>query len=203
MKPLFRLLLVLFAFPVFAHNLVPGAENKTPVLLQGGTLHTVQHGSLAQTDLLFHEGKIVQIGANLPVPEGAQVIDISGKHVYPGIIALDTTLGLIELEQARPTNDLAEVGAVTPEVIAHHAFNADSDIIPTLRFMGITHAQSVPQGGLIQGQSSFLQLDGWHWKDALVAGSVALHVSWPRAGLSNAWWERRSPAEQRKANAEA
>ncbi|MCO4320111.1 amidohydrolase family protein [Aliidiomarina quisquiliarum] len=203
MKGFLGLLLFLVALPIQAHNIAPGAEAKQAILLQGGTLHTVSHGSLEQTDLLIVDGKIAAMGKELTVPANAQIINVSGQHVYPGLIALDTTLGLIELEQARPTNDMREVGTVTPEVLAHHAFNADSDIIPTIRYMGITHAQTVPQGNLVNGRSSLMQLDGWNWRDALEVGPVALHVSWPRIGLNSAWWERRTPAEQHKANAEA
>lgn len=203
MKRFLGLMLFLLALPLHAHNVVPGAKQTEAILLQGGTLHTVSQGSLAETDLLMVDGKITAIGHNLTLPANTRVIDISGRHVYPGLIALDTTLGLVELEQARPTNDMTEVGNITPEVLAHHAFNADSDIIPTLRYMGITHAESVPQGSLINGRSSLMQLDGWNWRDALEVGPVALHVSWPRIGLNSSWWERRSPEEQHKANAAA
>lgn len=203
MKRFLGLLIFLVALPLQAHNIVPGAKQEQAILLQGGTLHTISQGSLADTDLLIVDGSISAIGQGLKAPADARIINVSGQHVYPGLIALDTTLGLTELEQARPTDDAREVGAVTPEVLAHHAFNADSDIIPTVRYMGITHAETVPQGSLVNGRSSLMQLDGWNWRDALEAGPVALHISWPRAGLNSAWWERRSPAEQRKASAEA
>src|SRR5690554_7101733 len=186
-----------------AHDLVPGAEQQQPILLQGGTLHTVTNGMQENADLLFENGKIVAIGANLSVPENARVINISGKQVYPGIIALDTTLGLVEIEAVRATNDMREIGAITPEVSGHTAYNPDSEVIPTIRFNGITHAEIVPQRNLIAGRSSLLQTDGWTFEDAAEALNVGVHVNWPRAGLNTSWWERRSPEEQRKENAEA
>ncbi|MCC5855364.1 MAG: amidohydrolase family protein [Idiomarina sp.] len=194
------LTLVLVA-PVQAHNVTPGSAPSEAVLLQGGTLHTVTRGIMPEADILLVNGEIAGIGRDLDIPEGTRVINIAGQHVYPGLIALDTTLGLVELSQARPTVDTNEVGNITPEVLAHHAFNADSEIIPTVRYNGITHAQIVPQGPFLRGRSSLLNLDGWHWQDALEQGPVGLHLSWPRAGLNNAWWEQRSPTEQRRANA--
>ncbi|RUO35274.1 amidohydrolase family protein [Aliidiomarina sanyensis] len=185
-----------------AHNVVPGAAQDGAVLLQGGTVHTVTRGTLAQTDVLLVDGKISAIGQNLEAPEGARVIDIRGQYVYPGIIALDTTLGLVEMSQVRATVDTNEVGNITPEVLAHHAFNADSEIIPTVRYNGITHAQIVPQGPMLRGQSSLMQLDAWNYRDGLEAGPLGVHLTWPRAGLNTAWWERRSPEAQRRANAE-
>lgn len=186
-----------------AHNIAPGEENESIILLRGGTVHTVANGTYPDTDVLISGDTITSIGANLTVPEDARVIDVSEQHIYPGIIAIDTTLGLIELSQARPTSDTEEVGDVTPEVVAHHAFNADSEIIPTVRYMGITHSLIVPQGDLVRGQSSLMHLDGWHWEDALEVGSLGLHLTWPRVGLNNAWWEWRTPEQQRKENAEA
>ena len=186
-----------------AHDMVPGEPQAQPVLLQGGTLHTITQGVQANTDILFENGKITAMGANLTAPENARVVDVSGKHVYPGLVALDTTLGLIEIEAVRATNDTREIGNITPEVSGHTAYNPDSEVIPTIRYNGITHAEIVPQRNLIAGRSSLLQTDGWTFEDAAEALNVGVHVNWPRAGLNTAWWERRSPEEQRKANAEA
>ncbi|EGN74335.1 amidohydrolase, imidazolonepropionase [Idiomarina sp. A28L] len=185
-----------------ANNVVPGSNQSQPVLLQGGTVHTVSNGVLEGADIIFADGKIIEIGMNLSAPEGARVLNISGQHVYPGFIALDTTLGLVEMGAVRATVDTNEVGNFTPEVQAHHAFNADSDVTPTIRYTGITHAQIVPQGSLVRGQSSLLKLDSWNWQDGLEQGDLGIHLTWPRVGLNNAWWERRSAAEQQKAQSE-
>lgn len=192
----------LVASVAHAHNLVPGAPQSGPILLQGGTIHTVTQGRLDGADLLFVDGKIVAVGENLQIPDGTTVIDIQGQHVYPGIIALDTTLGIIEIPAIRATVDTNEVGNFTPEVMAHHAFNADSEIIPTIRYNGVTHAQVVPQGPLVRGQSSLMKLDSWNWRDGIEASPNGMHVSWPRTGLNNSPWERRTPEQQRKAQQE-
>jgi len=184
-----------------AHDMVPGAPQQQPIVVQGATLHTVTNGVLADTDLLFSDGKITAIGEDLAYPDNARVIDASGKHVYPGLIAMDTVLGLIEIEAIRASDDTEEVGDIHPEVSGHIGYNPDSEVIPTVRFNGITHAQVVPQGNLIMGRSSVLQLDGWTWEDAGEALNVGVHISWPQAGLNTSWWERRSPEEQREANA--
>ncbi|WP_417689813.1 amidohydrolase family protein [Pseudidiomarina sp.] len=186
-----------------ANDIVPAEPQQQPILLQNGTLHTVTNGVQEDTDLLFIDGKISAIGSDLAAPDGAQIIDVSGKHVYPGVIALDTTIGLREIEAVRATEDAEEVGSVTPEVSGHVAYNPDSEVIPTIRCNGVSHAQIVPQGDLVMGRSSLLQLDGWTYEDAGERLNVGVHVNWPRVGINTAWWERRSPEEQRKANAEA
>ena len=186
------------AAPALAHNIVPGSEQSAPILLQGGTIFTVTEGRI-EGDLLFEDGKISAIGSNINVPAETQIIDISGQHVYPGLIALDTSLGIIEISAIRATIDTNEIGNVTPEVSAHTAYNADSEIIPTIRYNGITHAQVVPEGNLVRGNSSLMNLDAWSHRDALTKADVGMHVTWPAVGVSRSPWERRSPEEQQRA----
>ena len=56
------------------------------VLIRNTTLLTVTNGTLPRTDLLVRNGKIAQIGANIPAPEGTAVLDAEGMFVMPGII---------------------------------------------------------------------------------------------------------------------
>lgn len=186
--------------PVMAagHDLVPGPPQERPVLLKGGDLYTVSDGVLTSTDLLFAAGEIQAIGKDLAPPADAEVIDVSGKRVYPGLIAPLSGLGLVEIGAVRATRDLAEVGDVTPEVLAHVAFNPDSELIPTVRAHGITTAQISPQGGLVQGRSFLAHLDGWTKEDAAIELVDGLHISWPQAAVIHAWWMDASPEEQRE-----
>jgi imidazolonepropionase-like amidohydrolase len=55
-------------------------------LIRNATVMTASHGTLSATDILIHNGKIAAIGQNLKAPEGARVIDATGKFVSPGII---------------------------------------------------------------------------------------------------------------------
>jgi imidazolonepropionase-like amidohydrolase len=56
------------------------------VLIKGATVLTVVNGTKPNTDLLVRNGKIVEIGTNLRVPEGVAVIDAAGMFIMPGII---------------------------------------------------------------------------------------------------------------------
>jgi imidazolonepropionase-like amidohydrolase len=55
-------------------------------LIRNATVLTVSHGTLNATDVLIRGGKISAVGPNLKAPEGARVIDATGKFVLPGII---------------------------------------------------------------------------------------------------------------------
>jgi imidazolonepropionase-like amidohydrolase len=180
----------------WANDQIPGAPQRRPVLLRGGDLYTVANGVLPATDLLFADGRIVEIGESLQAPADAEVIEAAGKRVYPGLIAPATTLGLIEIGAVRATNDRSEVGSITPEVAAHVAYNPDSELIPSVRVHGITTAQVVPGGGLLRGRSFLTHLDGWTKEDAAVRLVDGMQLSWPAPVTRTGWWIGRTRAEQ-------
>ena len=177
------LALLLIAGQATAHDMVPGKQQQKPILLTDATIHTATQGVLEQSDLLMVDGKIAKIGQDLAAPANAEVIDLKGKHIYPGLIALVNQLGLIEIEAVRSTDDTHEVTDTNPDVRAGIAYNADSEVIPTVRTNGFSYSLVYPRGDRLMGQSSLMQLDAWNWQDATVKGQVALHINWPNASV--------------------
>ena len=168
---------------VQAHNLIPTPKQTHGVLIKNATVHTVSQGVLTNTDVLIENGKISALGPQLSANEAdgqMQIIDATGKHLYPGLIALDTSLGLVEIEMVRPTVDNAEVGDFNPQISAATAYNPDSELLPTIRYNGITHAQIVPSGDGLAGQSVVVDLDAWTIEDALHPSEGQFHVYWPQ-----------------------
>lgn len=153
------------------------------LLLRGATVHTVSGETLATGDVLVKDGRITAVGASLE-PGSAKVVDLKGMHLYPGLIAATSSLGLTEIGAVRATNDDSEVGGWTPDVDAWIAVNPDSELIPVARANGITHALTLPSGGTVAGRSGVIALDGWTWEDMTVRGPTALHVYFPRMDLA-------------------
>jgi imidazolonepropionase-like amidohydrolase len=176
-----RILMLLLLVPALAaaHDYAPAKAQTKPVLLRGGDLYTVSHGVLARTDILFENGKITKIGPGITPPEGAEVIDVSGKRVYPGLIAPATQLGLVEIDSTKATHDDRETGKIHPEVATHTAFNPDSEIIPTVRNHGVAIAQVAPSNGVLQGRSYLALLDGWTKEDSAVRLVDGVFMGWP------------------------
>ena len=162
---------------------IPAPSQDHPILIQGGTIHTISHGILENADILFENGKITSVGQNLDIPAEAEIIDASGQHVFPSLISAGSTLGLQEIGAVRATRDYAEVGAVNPNVRANVSYNPDSELIPITRSNGILLALSVPRSGLISGTSSLMMLDGWTWEDATIKHPVGLHLFWPSMNI--------------------
>jgi imidazolonepropionase-like amidohydrolase len=172
MKKINILLILLLAFTARAERL----------LLRGATVHTVSGQTLSPGDVLLDGKKIVEVAASID-PKGAQVIELKGQHLYPGLIASYTTLGLVEISGVAATRDTAEVGQFTPDVQSWIAVNPDSELIPVARANGITHAQPVPSGGTVPGLSGVIALAGWTTEEMTIRKPVGLHLTWPSMNL--------------------
>jgi imidazolonepropionase-like amidohydrolase len=155
------------------------AEFGKPVSIVGATVHTMTGEPIADGTVSFSDGKIVEVGANLQPLPGAEVIDASGKHVYPGLIDANNVVGLAEISAVAATVDISETGAINANVNTAIAVNPDSELIPVTRANGITHVLAAPGGDLIHGSSALIRLDGWTWEDLTAASPVAMHISWP------------------------
>jgi len=175
-----RYILLLFATSIlFPNDQIPGTEQKRPILLRGGTLHTVSGDVLKEYDLLFAEGRIITIDEQIqPSPE-TDIYEIYGKHVVPGFVAGYTRIGLTEISAVKQTNDHSEIGDINPNVRANVAYNPDSDLIPVTRSNGVLVVNSAPSSGRVPGQSSVMLLDGWTWEDATLKHPAALNINWP------------------------
>lgn len=166
-----------------AQKPVPAAPQKKSILLMNGVAH-IGNGKVIENSVIgLRNGKIELIGdaRTLRIDRTAwdTLMDFSGKHIYPGLISPNSTLGLVEVEAVRATNDQYEVGVYNPHVRSQIAWNTDSKVIPTVRTNGVLLAQVTPRGGRISGTSSIMHLDGWNWEDATQKADDGIHVNWP------------------------
>lgn len=109
------------------------------------------------------------------------IIDLKGQHLYPGLVAPNSTLGLTEIDAVRATRDYDEVGQFNPHIRALIAYNVESDVISTVRTNGVLITQITPRGGWITGSSSIMHLDGWNWEDAAISKDDGIHLNWPNS----------------------
>jgi imidazolonepropionase-like amidohydrolase len=159
---------------------IPSSAPDGPVLLVNGTIHPVTAEPLEGGWMAFEDGRITLVGrGDRPSIDNATIIDLGGRHVYPGLVAADSILGLNETEMADVTHDYNEQGSFTPEARVIVAINPASDLIPVTRAAGILTALVVPEGGRLPGQAAVIRLDGWDWEDLAVTPSAALVIEWP------------------------
>ena len=161
---------------------VPAPPQEGPIALVGGTIHPVSGPAIAGGTLVFDGGVITALGPNVEVPAGAERIDVTGLHVYPGLIDAYSSMGLYEIGAVDVTVDLNELGDVNPNVRAEVAVNPESRHIGTTRSNGVLVTVTTPSGGLVSGLSAAMVLDGWTWEQMTLKAPAALNVNWPSPG---------------------
>lgn len=169
----------------------PVKDQSGPIILMNGVAHLGNGELIENSAIAFENGKITLVGDARVMRLDLlkyEVVDVAGKHVYPGLILPNTTLGLEEISAVRATLDNSEVGAMTPNVRSLVAYNTDSELIAALRYNGILLAQPTPEGGIIMGTSSIMMLEGWNWEDAAYLKDDGVHLDWPSKMFGARWW---------------
>ncbi|MBC8244473.1 MAG: amidohydrolase family protein [Verrucomicrobia bacterium] len=168
-------------------------------LFTNAVVHTVSGPVLSPGFVLIDAGMIEAVGPAEEQPDAGktEVVNLKGQHLFPGLIAPTTALGLMEIAAVRATIDTNEVGAYTPEVKSWLAVNPDSELIPVARANGITHFLPVPQGGTVTGQSGLMATVGWGYEDMLRHSPVALHLFWPSMNINPAADDAKKLAKER------
>lgn len=181
----FYIAVLLSALMIDASAQIPvvAPAQKKAVMLTGGIIHTGTGEVIDNGTITFSGGKIVSLTKGSPAQadkNNYEVIDVTGKHIYPGLIWPNISIGLVEIGGVDVTVDNREIGDLNPNVRTIAAYNTDSHVIPVVRSNGILLAQIVPQGSLLPGTSSIVQLDAWNWEDAIYRLDNGIHLGWPR-----------------------
>ena len=172
-------ILVLALAPLLpAQDLTHKAPPQTEAIaIVNATVHPVSGPAIQNGYVLFEKGRITRVGQGDVA--AARKIDAKGKHVYPGLIASHTRLGLAEIGAVRAMRDFDEVGDITPEVRAAVAVNPDSALLPVTRSNGVLTFATYPSGGVIPGRASVMTMDGWTWEQMSVRADAGMVVNWP------------------------
>lgn len=170
----------------------PAPAQQEPIAIIGATLHIGNGQEIQNSVILFENGRITAVDMKSRNTEWQKdkykQIQAEGKHVYPGLIAMNTSLGLNEIGAIPATQDVNEYGPDNSNARTIVAYDADSQVIPTVRTNGVLMAQIAPGGGRWPGLSSVVQLDAWNWEDAAYATDEGLFLRWPSPYARSGWW---------------
>lgn len=182
-------------------NIYPAKKQTESIKIEGATIHIGNGEFLEDAAVVFENGILTYVGEKDKAPNAQRKINATGKHIYPGFISPNSTLGLVEFEAVKATLDFAEVGENNAHVRSLIAYNTDSKLINTIRTNGVLFAQVTPQRGWISGQSSVVHLDAWNWEDAVVREDDGIHINWqeiPRRRTLSATTKKRFETESEK-----
>ncbi|MHA7843757.1 MAG: amidohydrolase family protein [Winogradskyella sp.] len=190
------ILFLLCATLSFAQQ-TPAPEQTKDFAIVGATAHIGNGEVIENSIIVVSNGKITTIGPEATTPLTRQAMDIieaRGKHVYPGFIVSNGTLGLVEVDAVKASNDLSEMGTFNPHVRSIIAYNAESKVVESMRPNGVLLGQVVPRGGRITGTSSIVQYDAWNWEDASIKTDDGIHINWPNSFSRGRWWLGEDPS---------
>jgi imidazolonepropionase-like amidohydrolase len=192
----------LLALPASRATAQLGSFNPPPgpqgtFAIRGGHIVTVSGADIPNGTVVISGGKITAVGANVPVPANAKVIDASGLMIYPGMIETGSSVGLSEIGQgAISTVDISEVGSFNPNAQAFFGIDPHSAHIGVARVVGITTVVSRPTGGIISGQAALMNLAGDTPPKMAVVPRIALVVELPRSGFGGRGFARAAALQQ-------
>lgn len=203
MKSIIKYLGISLLALLMSHQLLAqqvSKASKGTFALTNATIETVTNGTVKGT-LIISDGKIADIGGNLPIPSGATEVDCSGLTIYPGLIDGGTRLGLAEVSSVSLTEDFNEIGNATPQMQALTAVNPNSVAIPVTRVNGVTTVITKPSGGIMPGTASLIHLLGYTPKQ-MYGGFQAVVINYPSSGRRGRF-DRRSDEDIKKAEEKA
>src|SRR5436305_10668691 len=155
--------------------------------ITGGTVHPVSGPDVANGVVIIRDGLIEAVGANVPIPPDAAVIDAKGKHVYPGLIDAQTSLGFASATPvrrgrgagaARPQSAATEqLPETSPAFVAMRETKISDDDIDAKRATGVTTILTAPSFGIFNGQSVVLDLGGGTMEQRVVRNSATQQIS--------------------------
>lgn len=193
-RNIYKFLLLFCASVQINAQQIPAAKQSKSVLILNATAH-LGNGQVIQNSAIgFKDGKLTLVADASTIRLAADAydttIDATGKHIYPGFIAANSTLGLVEIDAVKSSDDEAEIGTFNPNVRSIIAYNSESKVVETVRPNGVLIAQVTPRGGRISGTSSVVQLDAWSWKDAILKENDGIHLNFPSGfRRSGSWFE--------------
>ncbi|MBI4822043.1 MAG: amidohydrolase family protein [Deltaproteobacteria bacterium] len=163
--------------------LVASTAEAQTLALVGGDVHPVGSAPIPGGTVIIEGDRIAAVGVDVPLPEGARVIDCKGRWVTPGLIAAPSQLGAVEISMSAGLNDglYVSTDAIQAALRIRDAIDLRSTLIGVARKHGITSALVAPAGGLVSGQSAWVDLAEGASPD-LISSPIAMHATLGEAG---------------------
>lgn len=160
--------------------------------LTGGVIHLNPDETLEEASMIIRKGKILAIGKNISVPEGAIIQNLNGQHVYPSFIELSSTYGVPPAKKQAPPPNKQQLtsgksGAFSwnesliPEYNAASEFNYDKKEAAVLRENGFGVVLTHRKNGVVQGSGLLTTLQNASPHFTILNEKASSHLAFSRA----------------------
>lgn len=148
--------------------------------IKNGTLHTASNADARMrtfsADILINAGKIQEIGINLSTPDGCNVMDATGLHIYPGFVEAHCHTGLDGTAIGYEGHDYNELNdPVTPQLRAVDGINPLDPAFKEAALAGVTCIATGPgSSNAIGGSFAVIKTVGRRADDMIVKAPAAM-----------------------------
>ena len=201
MKKILTSLFTLFFIPVLCLAQLNEDTRKARTAkfaLTNAKIYTVTNGVIENGSVIINNGIIEAVGANIEIPDDAEIFDYEGREIYPGMVDSGTQLGLNEIGSIAEAKDFNEFGDITPQMEALTAVNPNAVAIPVTRVSGVTTALTVPGGGVLPGTAAAINLFGYT-PEQMSLGSKGIVMNFPNN--RRRWRQTQEQADKAKERA--
>jgi len=138
------------------------AANGRPIAIKGATVLTATHGSIENGTVLLENGKIKAVGAQIPVPANAKIVDAKGKFITPGLVNPHSHTGIYPLLGLQGNVDLSEANSnINSNIRSMDAVDTSDPEIARAVSGGVTTLQTLPgSDNNIGGFTTVIKLNG-------------------------------------------
>lgn len=165
---LFCLLSVgLFAQDYFPENKRVKTRTSNYTAITSAIVHVSPSQTIEDATLLFKDGKIVEVGKTVTLPENSVIVDAKGKHVYPSFVEVYSDFGIKSIPKApkasQPQYDPNRKGYywndhMRPEQSAKSHFEFDEDKAKLMRQAGFGAVNTHIADGFMRGNGALYAL---------------------------------------------
>ncbi len=157
------------------------------LLIQNGTLYTMEQDEPIRADLLIRDGKIAEIAKTIQPTPNMKIIDAKGKRVFPGFIDAHSHIGISE-EKTTVQGDESNEGTnpITPCLRGLDAINPMDSAFHNALAVGITGVMVGPgSANAIGGQFAFIKTAGRCIDQMVVLAPAAIKIAFGENPMTN------------------
>ena len=160
---------LLFAQDYFPENGVLKQAETQYTALTNATIYITPSQKLTNATILFKNGRVVEVGANVSIPKNSVVENVEGKYIYPSFIDMYTSFGVEKPKRAggngrSPQYDTNREGFywndhIMPEKRAMEQFSYNKKNAKDMRAAGFGVVNTHIPDGIARGTSAIVALN--------------------------------------------
>jgi imidazolonepropionase-like amidohydrolase len=140
-----------------------------PLAVKGAKIITMAGDTIENGTIVFRDGKIFDVGADIKIPVEARIIDATDKVIMPGFVEAHTSSGMSQANETNP---------IVPYVSVIDSIDPMNSYFRSARRNGVTTVRVAPGNStLIGGQAAVIKTGGEFIDDMVLKSDAGVKIS--------------------------